>query len=121
MQKKFIATGFLPASFSLKKSRIRTTPNPLNKTGFNYKLIINEKVTRFAFFAFVSQTPELPGAAIVLGVSKNNESRVVSLITSETNLCVAFKDTHNVLYKRAVELLGQQGIACLKIQLALAS
>ncbi len=100
---------------------MRTTPNPFNKTGFNYKLTINEKATRSAFFDFFNQTPELPGAAIVLGVSKNNESRVITLLTSETNLRVAFKDGHNTLYKRAVELLEQQRAVCLKIQLALAS
>lgn len=125
MEKTYVSTTFLPESFYLKKNKVPVQANPSNKTGFSYGFGENPEATHSLFLRFAGQLPAAKGVALILGINKDNTSRIIDLLDSPYNLREDFlvpKITEGPKsisrYRWARMQLEVNGFVSLKIQLA---
>jgi hypothetical protein len=99
--------------------RIKTSPNSKNKSGYNYTMQIDSKLTKSNLLTLINKIPNQPGYLILFASKDNINFKPIKKFHSNYNLRQQFFQNSNILtiYNYLINTITLNNYKSIKIQL----
>lgn len=102
--------------FSILRSKIPTSPNPKNKTGWSYDFEDNLKKTKLNYFQkILPEIPNKPGY-IIFSIIHNNQTKTIKILNSYENMRLHLKSLK--IFDWLIQEIYKNQISKITIQIA---
>ena len=104
--------------FTPIRKRIKSSPNSKNKTGYNYSMQIDTKLTKSYLLTLINKIPNQPGYLILFASKDNITFKPIKKIHSNYNLRQQFYQNSNILstYNYLINTITFNNYKSIKIQ-----
>ncbi len=104
--------------FTPIRKRIKTSPNSKNKSGYNYTMQIDTKLTKSNLLTLINKIPNQPGYLILFASKDNINFKPIKKFHSNYNLRQQFFQNSNILtiYNYLINTITLNNYKSIKIQ-----
>ena len=104
--------------FTPIRKRIKSSPNSKNKTGYNYSMQIDTKLTKSYLLTLINKIPNQPGYLILFASKDNITFKSIKKFHSNYNLRQQFFQNSNILstYNYLINTITLNNYKSIKIQ-----
>ena len=104
--------------FTPIRKRIKSSPNSKNKTGYNYSMQIDTKLTKSYLLTLINKIPNQPGYLILFASKDNINFKPIKKFHSNYNLRQQFFQNSNILstYNYLINTITFNNYKSIKIQ-----